>query len=78
MIRHLPFFDLGAKSQPNSLDGHCFGTLCLQHTLDRLSLICQNLGLLEWCFIISIDTCWDWFQRTYVLITTRKNYNRIG
>ena len=30
-------------------------------------------SLLEWCFIISIDTCWDWFQRTYVLITARKN-----
>ena len=22
-------------------------------------------SLLEWCLIISIDTCWDWFQRTY-------------
>ena len=30
-------------------------------------------SLLEWCFIISIDTCWDWFQRTYVLITAQKN-----
>ena len=24
-------------------------------------------SLLEWCYIISIDTCWDWFQLTYVL-----------
>ena len=30
-------------------------------------------SLLEWSFIISIDTSWDWFQRTYVLITARKN-----
>ena len=30
-------------------------------------------SLLEWCFIISIDTCWDWFQCTYVLITAQKN-----
>ena len=30
-------------------------------------------SLLEWCFIISIDTCWDWFQRSYVLITAQKN-----
>ena len=30
---------------------------------------CKVCSLLEWCFIISIDTCWDWFQRTYVLIT---------
>ena len=30
-------------------------------------------SLLEWCFIISIDTCWDWFQRRYVLITAQKN-----
>ena len=30
-------------------------------------------SLLEWCFIISIDTCWDWFQRIYVLITAQKN-----
>ena len=27
----------------------------------------------EWSFVISIDTSWDWFQRTYVLITARKN-----
>ena len=38
-IMHLPFVNLGAKSQPNSFDGHRFGTLCLQHTLARLSLI---------------------------------------
>ena len=31
-------------------------------------------SLLEWCFIISKDTCWDWFQRTYVLITAQKNF----
>ena len=30
-------------------------------------------SLLEWSFIISIDTSWDWFQRTYVLITAGKN-----
>ena len=33
---------LGVKSQANSFDGHRFETLCLQHTLDRLSLILQN------------------------------------
>ena len=27
----------------------------------------------EWSFIISIDTSWDWFLRTYVLITAPKN-----
>ena len=36
----------------------------------RLHKVCS---LLEWCFIISIDTCWDWFQCTYVLITSQKN-----
>ena len=30
-------------------------------------------SLLEWCFIVSIDTIWHWFQRTYVLTTARKN-----
>ena len=30
-------------------------------------------SLLEWCFVISIGTCWDWFQRTSVLITAQKN-----
>ena len=30
-------------------------------------------SLSEWSFIISIDTSCDWFQRTYVLITARKN-----
>ena len=29
--------------------------------------------LLEWCFITSIDTCWDMFQRTYVFIAAEKN-----
>ena len=38
----IPFVNLGAKSQPNSFDAHRFETLCLQHTLDRLSLILQN------------------------------------
>ena len=33
MIMHLLFVNLGAKSQPNSFDGHRFETLCLQHTL---------------------------------------------
>ena len=42
---HLPFVNLGAKSQPNNFDDHRFETLCLQHTLARLSLILQNLGL---------------------------------
>ena len=37
---------------------------------DGLSKVCS---LLEWSFIISIDTSWDWFQRTYVLITAWKN-----
>ena len=27
-----------------------------------------NQALLEWCFIISLDTRRDWFQRTCVLI----------
>ena len=39
------FFNLGAKSQPNTFDDHRFETLCLQHTLARLLLILQNLGL---------------------------------
>ena len=30
-------------------------------------------SLSEWWFITSIGTRWDWFQRTYVLITTQKN-----
>ena len=30
-------------------------------------------SLLEWYFIISIDTCWDWFKHTYVFITAQKN-----
>ena len=34
-----------------------------------LTKICS---LLEWCSIISIDTRWDWFQHTYVVITARK------
>ena len=29
-------------------------------------------SLLEQCFIISVDTRWDWFQRTYILISTQK------
>ena len=35
---HLPFVNLGAKSQPNSFDGHRFETICLQHTSARLIL----------------------------------------
>ena len=46
---HLPFVNLGAKSQPNSFDGHRFGTLCLQDTLARISLILQNLVLSSTC-----------------------------
>ena len=37
------------------------------------SALIKVCSLLEWGFIISIDTSWDWFQRTYVLITARKN-----
>ena len=33
--------------------------------------------LLEWHFIISTDTCWDWCQRTYVLSTAQRTYNHI-
>ena len=40
---HLPFVNLGAKSQPNTFDDHRFAALCLQHTLARFSLILQNL-----------------------------------
>ena len=39
----------------------------------RKEVSCKVCSLLEWCFIISIDTCWDWFQRTYVPITAHKN-----
>ena len=39
---HLPFVNLGAKSQRNSFDAHRFEALYLQHTLDVLSLILQN------------------------------------
>ena len=35
--------------------------------------VIEVCSLLGWCFIISIDTCWDWFQRTYVLITAQKD-----
>ena len=41
-IMHLPFVNLGAESQPNSFDTRRFETLCLQHTLVRVSLILQN------------------------------------
>ena len=37
---------------------------------DTHNKVCSPL---EWSFIISIDTSWDWFQRTYVLITAGKN-----
>ena len=45
------------------------------HTLNgfRVAANTKVCSLLEWSFIISIDTSWDWFQRTYVLITARKN-----
>ena len=39
---HLPFVNLGAKSQPNTFDDYRFETLCLQQTLARLSLILQT------------------------------------
>ena len=44
-IMHLHFVDIGAKFQPYSVDAHRVETLCLQHTLDRLSLILPKLGL---------------------------------
>ena len=31
-------------------------------------------SLLEWCFIISIDTCWEWCQRTDVLYDQTKEF----
>ena len=44
--------------------------------------IIKVCSLLEWCFIISIDTCRDWFQCTYnvrmYLSPHRRIYNRIG
>ena len=42
LCMHLPFVNLGAKSQPNNFDDHRLETLCPQHTSDRLSLILQN------------------------------------
>ena len=50
------------------------GLLCVNHHLllvitSQPTKVCS---LLEWWFIISIDTCWDWFQRTCVLITAQK------
>ena len=48
---HLPFVNLGVKSQPNSFDAHRFETLCLQHTLDRLSLILQNPRLSRFIYL---------------------------
>ena len=42
---HLPFVKLGAKLQPNSTDAHRIETLCLQHTLARLSLVALKPGL---------------------------------
>ena len=41
-IMHLHFVNFCAKSQPDSFDTHRVETLCLQHTLARLSLILQN------------------------------------
>ena len=41
-ILHLPFVKLGAKFQPNSFDAQGIETLCLQHTLARLSLILRK------------------------------------
>ena len=35
---HLHIVNLDAKFQSNSFDVHCFEILCLQHTLDKLSL----------------------------------------
>ena len=53
-IMHLPFVNLGAKSQPDSFDTHCVETLCLQHALARLSLILKNPRL----FISSALPCY--------------------
>ena len=47
-IMHLPFVNLGAKSQSNSFDAYHFETLCLQHTSARLLLILQNPRLSRW------------------------------
>ena len=44
-IMHLPFVNLGAMFQPNRVDAHPVKTLCLQHTLARLSLILRELRL---------------------------------
>ena len=38
-IMHLPFAKLGGKFHPDSFNAHRVETLCLQHTLVRLSLI---------------------------------------
>ena len=51
---HLPFVNLGAKSQANSFDAHRFETLCLQHTLGRLSLILQIINFAMLCIIDGI------------------------
>ena len=44
------------------LASHC----CKPTRSQSRLLFCKVCSLLEWCFIISVDTCWDWFQRTYV------------
>ena len=39
---HIPFVNLGATFQPDSFDAQRVETLCLQHTLARLSLILRK------------------------------------
>ena len=47
---------------------------CFHYHLQRENIqVTKVCSLLEWSFVISTDTSWDWFQRTYVLITARKN-----
>ena len=45
------------------------GLYAVSYLVTRLfdKVVSKVCSLLEWCFIILIDTCWDWFQHTYVL-----------
>ena len=45
---------------------------CVETFLVRC--LCSRVSsLLEWCFIISIGTCWDWCRCPDALMTTQKN-----
>ena len=46
---------------------------CLSSFYGSPAMKSKVCSLLEWCFSISVDTHWYWFQRTYVIITTMKN-----